>query len=91
MVVYQEDITIFSQMLEEQQHKLCANLDKFTFGLTHVQYMGYIIDEQGVHMDPTKIQVIRDWPSPTTLTELCSFLGLVIFYHRFVLGLSIDL
>ena len=39
-------------------------------------------------MDPTKIQFIRDWPSPTTLIELRSFLGLSNFYHRFVLGFS---
>ena len=47
--------------------------------MTQVQYLGYIIDEQGVHVDPAKIQVIRDWPSPTTLTELRSFLGLANF------------
>jgi hypothetical protein len=56
--------------------------------MTQVQYLGYTIDEQGVHMDPAKIQVIRDWPAPTTLTELHNFLGLANFYHRFVLGFS---
>jgi hypothetical protein len=50
-----------------------------------VQYLGYIVDEHGVHVDPLKIQVIRDWPAPTTLTELWSFLGLANFYQRFVL------
>ena len=39
-------------------------------------------------MDPTKIQVIQDLPSPTTLIELCNFLGLANFYRRFVLGFS---
>ena len=39
-------------------------------------------------MDPAKIQVIRDWPTPTTLTELRSFLELVNFYRRFMLGFS---
>ena len=56
--------------------------------MTQVQYLGYIIDERGVHVYPAKIQVIQDWPAPTTLTELCSFLGLANFYSRFVLGLS---
>eukprot|EP00253_Pinus_taeda_P005561 PITA_05561 len=41
---------------------------------------------QGVHVDPTKIQVIQDWPSATTLTELRSFLGLANSYYRFELG-----
>jgi hypothetical protein len=72
VVVYLDDIPIFSQTWEEhlqhilqvlqtlQKHKLCANLEKFTFGMTQVQYLRYIIDERGVHVDPTKIQVIRD-------------------------------
>ena len=100
VVVYLDDILIFNQTWEEHlhhiqkvlqtlwQHKLCANLEKCTFGMTQVQYLGYIIDEGGMHVDPTKIQVIRDWPTPTTLTELRSFLGLANFYHRFMLGFS---
>jgi hypothetical protein len=45
-----------------------------------VQYLGYIVDENGVHVDPAKIQVICDWLTATTLTELQSFLGLANFY-----------
>ena len=56
--------------------------------MTQVQYLGYIIDECGVHVDPTKIQVIQDWPAPTNLTELRNFLGLANFYRRFMLGFS---
>jgi hypothetical protein len=100
VVVYLDDILIFSRMWEEhmrhiqqvlstlQQHKLYANLEKCSFGMNMVQYLGYIVDEHGVHVDLAKIQVIRDWPAPTTLTELQSFLGLANFYRRFMLGFS---
>ncbi len=63
-------------------------MEKCTFGMTQVQYLGYIIDEWGVHVNLTKIQFIRDWLAPTTLTELHNFLGLANFYHRFLLGFS---
>jgi hypothetical protein len=56
--------------------------------MDRVHYLGCIIDRHGVHVDPAKIQVIRDWPAPTTLTELQSFLGLANFYRKFVLGFS---
>jgi hypothetical protein len=100
VVVYLDDILIFSRTWEEhmrhiqqvlstlRQHKLYANLEKCSFGMNRVQYLGYIVDEHGVHVDPAKIQVICDWPAPTTLTELQSFLGLANFYRRFMLGFS---
>ena len=50
--------------------------------------MGYIIDEKGVHMESTKIQVVWYWKSSNTLTDLHRFLGLANFYWRFVLGFS---
>ena len=56
--------------------------------MNRVQYLGYIVDEHGLHVDLAKIQVIRDWLAPTTLTELQSYLGLVNIYRRFVLGFS---
>jgi hypothetical protein len=98
LVVYFDDILIFSRNWEEHmrhiqhvlstllQHKLYVNLEKCFFGMNMVQYLGYIIDDHGVHLDPTKIQVICDWSSLTTLTELRSFLGLDNFYQRFMLG-----
>jgi hypothetical protein len=63
-------------------------MEKCSFSMDKVHYLGYIIDQHGVHVDPTKIQIIHDWLAPTTLTELRSFLGLGNFYHRFVLGFS---
>jgi hypothetical protein len=72
VVVYLDDILIFSRTWEEhmrhiqhvlitlRKHKLYANLEKFSFGMNMVQYLGYIVDENGVNVDPDKIQVIRD-------------------------------
>jgi hypothetical protein len=100
VVVYMDDIFIYNktwakhlqhiqQVLHTlQQHKLYTNLEKCSFGMDMVHYLGYIINKHGVNVDPAKIQVIYDWPSPTTLTDIQSFLGLANFYHMFVLGFS---
>jgi hypothetical protein len=96
VVVYMNDILIYSNTWAEHlqhiqqvlhtlwQHKLYANLEKFSFGMDRVHYLGYIVDQHGIHVDPAKIQVIRDWPSQTTLTKLRSFLGLANFYRGFM-------
>jgi hypothetical protein len=100
VVVYLDDILIFIKTWEEhmqhiqrvlstlRHHNIYANLEKYTFGMNRVQCLGYIIDEHGLHADPAKIQVICDWPTPTTLTDLQRFLGLSKFYRRFMLGFS---
>jgi hypothetical protein len=99
-VVYLDDILIYNKTWAEhlqhiqqvlhtlRQHKLYANLEKLSFGMDRVHYLGYIIDQHGIHVDPTNIQVIHDWLAPTTLTKLWSFLGLENFYRRLVLGFS---
>jgi hypothetical protein len=100
LVVYMDDILIFSRTWEEQmqhiqqvfgtlrQHKLYTNLEKCSFGMNRFQYLGYMVDEHGVHVDPAKIQFIHDWSAPTTLTKLQRFLGLSNFYRRLMLGFS---
>ena len=100
VVVYLGDILIYNKTWVEhlqnfqqvlhtpRQHKLYANLEKWSFGMDKVHYLGYIVDQHGLHVDPGKIQVIRDCPAPTTLTLLWSFLGLANFYCRFMLGFS---
>jgi hypothetical protein len=56
--------------------------------MNRVQYLGYIVDDHGVHVDIANIEFIYDWPNLTTLTEPRSFLGLANFYPHFVLGFS---
>ena len=72
VVVYLDDILIYNKTWVEhlqhiqqvlhtlQQHKLCENLETISFNIDRVQYLGYIFYEHGVHVDPAKIQVIRD-------------------------------
>ncbi|GJR75408.1 hypothetical protein Tco_0087773 [Tanacetum coccineum] len=47
-----------------------------------------MIDSQGIHVDPAKIEAVKNWASPTTPTEVCQFLGLASYYWRFIEGLS---
>ncbi|GKE93812.1 putative reverse transcriptase domain-containing protein, partial [Tanacetum coccineum] len=52
--------------------------------ITIVQFLGYVIDSQGIHVDPAKIEAIKNWASPTTPTEVRQFLGLAGYYRRFI-------
>jgi hypothetical protein len=87
-IFWRNTCNIFNMSFTLWQHKLYANLKNLSFDTNRVQYLGYIVDEHGVHVDPTKIHVIRDWPTLTTLTELQSFLGHANFYCMFVLIFS---
>ncbi|XP_027348137.1 uncharacterized protein LOC113859608 [Abrus precatorius] len=49
-----------------------------------VDYLGHLVSQHGVEMDPSKLSAVRDWPAPTTVTQLCAFLGLSGYYHRFI-------
>ncbi|GJV92983.1 putative reverse transcriptase domain-containing protein [Tanacetum coccineum] len=53
-----------------------------------VQFLGHVIDSRGIHVDPAKIESIKDWASPKTPTELRQFLGLAGYYQRFIEGFS---
>jgi hypothetical protein len=53
-----------------------------------IPYLGHIVDEHGVHVDETNIQVTCNSPTPQTLIKLHNFMGLTKFYHRFMLGFS---
>jgi hypothetical protein len=56
--------------------------------MDRVHCLGYIVNQHGVHVDPTEIHVIYEWLAPTTITKLQIFLGLANFYHKFVLGFA---
>ncbi|GJT82975.1 putative reverse transcriptase domain-containing protein [Tanacetum coccineum] len=55
---------------------------------SRVQFLGHVIDCRGIHVDPAKIESIKDWASPKTPTEIRQFLGLAGYYRRFIEGFS---
>ncbi|GJU46138.1 putative reverse transcriptase domain-containing protein [Tanacetum coccineum] len=57
-------------------------------GILKVQFLGHVIDSRGIHVDPAKIESIKDWASPKTLTEIRQFLALAGYYRRFIEGFS---
>jgi hypothetical protein len=99
MLVFFDDILIFSKTLEEhvshlqtvlqvlKDNKLYAKFRKCVFATKQVEYLGHVISEQGVATDPQKIAAIKEWPVPTTITQLRSFLGLAGYIQEVCQGL----
>ncbi|GJZ52770.1 putative reverse transcriptase domain-containing protein, partial [Tanacetum coccineum] len=68
--------------------ELYANSQSVESWLSKVQFLGHVIDSEGIHVDPAKIEAIKDWASPKTPTEIRQFLGLAGYYRRFIEGFS---
>ncbi|GJQ90309.1 putative reverse transcriptase domain-containing protein [Tanacetum coccineum] len=71
-----------------KKEELYAKFSKCEFWILKVQFIGHVIDSQGIHLDPAKIESIKDWTSPNTLKEIRQFLGLVGYFRRFTEGFS---
>ena len=63
-------------------------MSKCEFWLKEVSFLAHIVSEEGIRMDPRKIEVILEWKPPRSVTEVRSFLGLAGYYIRFVKGFS---
>nr|GEX46189.1 putative reverse transcriptase domain-containing protein [Tanacetum cinerariifolium] len=68
--------------------KLYAKFSKCEFWIPKVQFLDHVIDSRGIHVDPAKIESIKDWESPKTPTKIRQFLGLAGYYRRFIEGFS---
>ncbi|XP_070054553.1 uncharacterized protein [Nicotiana tomentosiformis] len=68
--------------------ELYAKFLKCEFWLESVTFLGHVVSGEGIKVDPQKIAAVKDWPRPTTPTEICSFLGSAGYYRRFVEGFS---
>jgi hypothetical protein len=71
-----------------EQHDLYFKLSKCTFHASSIDYLGVIIEKGMTRMDPVKIAGIKNWPTPTKVKDVCSFLGFCNFYRPFIRGFA---
>ncbi|GKE34516.1 putative reverse transcriptase domain-containing protein [Tanacetum coccineum] len=77
--VYKEHLKAILELLKKE--KLYAKFSKCEFWIPKVQFLGHVIDSRGIHVDPAKIESIKDWASPKTPTEIRQFLDLAGYYR----------
>ena len=102
IVVFIDDILVYSKdqkyhdthlpvVLETlRKEQLYAKMSKCEFWLREVSFLGHIASEEGIRVDPSKIEVILEWKPPRSVTEVRSFLSLAGYYKRFVKGFSMN-
>ncbi|KAD4180266.1 hypothetical protein E3N88_28857 [Mikania micrantha] len=96
VIVFIDDILIYSKSkAEHEQHlrkilellkqeQLYAKFSKCEFWLREVQFLGHVVKSEGIHVDPAKIEAIKNWDTPKTPTKIRSFLGLTGYYRKFI-------
>ncbi|GKB97644.1 putative reverse transcriptase domain-containing protein, partial [Tanacetum coccineum] len=83
---HEEHLKIILELLKKEE--LYAKFSKCEFWISKVLFLGHMIDSKGIHVDPAKIESIKDWTSPKSPTEIRQFLGLAGYYQRFIEGFS---
>jgi transposase InsO family protein len=102
MVAYQDDLLIYTEEDDDEAHtcdvrkilgkareaKLSFKLEKCSFDQSSVDFLGFVISTQGIAMDPSRVQSIKEWTTPRSALDIQVFLGLANFYRRFVKDFS---
>ena len=101
VIVFIDDILIFSKSMEEHEEhlrivfqilrekKLYEKFKKCEFWLDQVVFLGHVISEAEISIGPSKVEVVVNWARLTNLSEVRSFLGLAGYYRRFVKGFPV--
>ena len=96
VLAFIDDILVYSKNKEEheeylwvvlqvlREHQLYAKFSKCDFYKPQIQYLGHIISETRIAMDPENIKAIKDWPTPTSVIDIRFFLGLAGYYWKFI-------
>ena len=100
VVVFIDDILVYSKRREEHERhlsivlqtlrdkQLYAKLMKCEFWLDRVSFLGHVVTKDGISVDPGKVDAVSNWKRPNIVTEIQSFLGLAVYYRRFIEGFS---
>ncbi|KAJ9541386.1 hypothetical protein OSB04_027892 [Centaurea solstitialis] len=100
VIVFIDDILVYSKTKEDhvvhlpevlevlRKERLYAKFSKCAFWLEEVQFLGHVVNREGIKVDPSKIEAIMSWEVPTSPTEIRSFLGLAGYYRRFIQDFS---
>jgi hypothetical protein len=100
VIVFLDDILVHSKSEEEhehhlrmvlqvlREHQLYDKLRKCSFYQRQIHYLGHIISEEGIIVDPEKVEAIREWSAPMNVVEVISYMGLAGYYRRFITGFS---
>lgn len=100
VVVYLDDIVVYSSTLEEhlehlrlvfeklKENHLYVKKEKCLFAQRSIKFLGHVVEQGHIRMDMDKVKAIQEWKTPTNVSELRSFLGLANYYRRFVEGYS---
>ncbi|KAJ9547205.1 hypothetical protein OSB04_019748 [Centaurea solstitialis] len=83
---HEQHLRLILELLKTK--KLYAKFSKCEFWIREVHFLGHVVNKEGIHVDPAKIEAIKKWEAPKTPTEIRQFLGLVGYYRRFIANFS---